>query len=160
MDGGTGHDSGPGPACRDERRRGDPAQAGRVRPHRTGSARRSRCRIGRSDRVHRGGAPRFLRDEKRHGVQDAMNENPILRVASEADAAEIRDIYAPHVEHAAVSFETAVPAEAEMAARIGRLLPTHPWLVAAVGGRVAGYAYAGPHRERAAYRWSVEVTAY
>jgi L-amino acid N-acyltransferase YncA len=27
-------------------------------------------------------------------------------------------------------------------------------------GQVNGYAYAGKHRERAAYRWSVDVTAY
>ena len=26
--------------------------------------------------------------------------------------------------------------------------------------RVIGYAYAGPHRERAGYRWSVDVSAY
>ncbi|HEX7914749.1 arsinothricin resistance N-acetyltransferase ArsN1 family B [Rudaea sp.] len=89
-----------------------------------------------------------------------MNAAVTLRVASEADAAAIRDIYAPHVEHAAVSFETEVPSVEAMAARIAKLLPTHPWLVAVVDDHVAGYAYAGPHRERAAYRWSVEVTAY
>ncbi|MFT3791977.1 MAG: GNAT family N-acetyltransferase [Rudaea sp.] len=89
-----------------------------------------------------------------------MNEKPIVRVANETDANVIRGIYAPHVEHSAVSFETAVPSADEMAARIRKLLPTHPWLVAVVDGHVAGYAYASPHRERAAYRWSVEVTAY
>jgi phosphinothricin acetyltransferase len=89
-----------------------------------------------------------------------MNAGVILRVANEGDAAAIRDIYAPHVEHAAVSFETEVPSVAAMAARIAKLLPTHPWLVAVVDDCVAGYAYAGPHRARAAYRWSVEVTAY
>jgi len=78
-----------------------------------------------------------------------MNIGVTLRVASEADAAAIRDIYAPHVEYAAVSFETEVPSVAAMAARIAKLLPTHPWLVAVVDDRVAGYAYAGPHRERA-----------
>jgi phosphinothricin acetyltransferase len=91
---------------------------------------------------------------------DVMNANVVLRVATAADAAAIREIYAPHVEHAAVSFETETPSVDTMAARIAKLLPTHPWLVAVVGDRVAGYAYAGPHRERAAYRWSVEVTAY
>lgn len=89
-----------------------------------------------------------------------MNSETTLRVAAEADAAAIRDIYAPHVEHAAVSFETELPSVAAMAARIAKLLPTHPWIVAVIGDQVAGYAYASPHRERAAYRWSVEVTAY
>jgi len=32
--------------------------------------------------------------------------------------------------------------------------------VAEQDGRVIGYAYAGKHRERAAYRWSVDVSAY
>jgi len=89
-----------------------------------------------------------------------MNGKLVVRVANEADAGAIRGIYAPHVERSAVSFETAVPSADEMAARIRKLLPTHPWLVAVVDDRVAGYAYAGPHRERAAYRWSVEATAY
>lgn len=89
-----------------------------------------------------------------------MNTAVVLRVANEGDAAAVRDIYAPHVEHATVSFETEVPSVATMAMRIAKLLPTHPWLVAVAGDRVAGYAYASPHRERAAYRWSVEVTAY
>jgi hypothetical protein len=29
-----------------------------------------------------------------------------------------------------------------------------------IDGAIAGYAYASPHRERAAYRWAVEVTVY
>ena len=89
-----------------------------------------------------------------------MNATLLVRAANETDAVAIRDIYAPHVEHSAVSFETVVPTAAEMAVRIRKLLPTHPWLVAVVDGHVAGYAYASLHRERAAYRWSVEVTAY
>ena len=89
-----------------------------------------------------------------------MNSTLLVRAANETDAMAIRDIYAPHVEHKAVSFETVAPTAGEMAGRIRKLLPTHPWLVAVVDDRVAGYAYASPHRERAAYRWSVEVTAY
>lgn len=44
-----------------------------------------------------------------------------------------------------------------MAARIRK---AHAWLVAEVDGRVLGYAYGGPHRERAAYNRTVEVSAY
>ena len=44
-----------------------------------------------------------------------------------------------------------------MAARIRK---AHVWLVAERDGRIAGYAYGGPHRERAAYNWTVEVSAY
>jgi phosphinothricin acetyltransferase len=35
-----------------------------------------------------------------------------------------------------------------------------PWLACTDGDAVTGYAYATRHRERAAYRWSVEVSVY
>jgi phosphinothricin acetyltransferase len=41
-----------------------------------------------------------------------------------------------------------------------RIRKAHLWLVAERDGRVVGYAYGGPHRERAAYNWTVEVSAY
>jgi phosphinothricin acetyltransferase len=41
-----------------------------------------------------------------------------------------------------------------------RIRAAHIWLVAERDGRVVGYAYGGPHRERAAYNRTVEVTAY
>jgi L-amino acid N-acyltransferase YncA len=47
-----------------------------------------------------------------------------------------------------------------MATRIESGSRTHPWLVYERDGEVAGYAYAGVHRTRAAYRWTAEVTAY
>ncbi len=89
-----------------------------------------------------------------------MSPPPIIRVASTADAGQIRAIYAPYVESSSVSFETEVPDVETMRARIARLLPTYPWLVCADGERIVGYAYASPHNERAAYRWSAQVTAY
>ena len=33
-------------------------------------------------------------------------------------------------------------------------------LVALLDGKIAGYAHGSAHRERAAYRWSVETTVY
>jgi len=60
----------------------------------------------------------------------------------------------------AVSFEIDPPTAEEMARRIGRTMPVHPWLVAEDQGQLAGYAYAGPFRSRPAYRWSIEVSAY
>src|SRR3712207_347145 len=38
--------------------------------------------------------------------------------------------------------------------------PRLPWFVACRDGRVVGYAYAGAHRARAAYRWSVDCSVY
>jgi len=47
-----------------------------------------------------------------------------------------------------------------MAGRIVAAQRTHAWLVLEDGGRVVGYAYGGPHKERAAYRWACEVSVY
>lgn len=85
---------------------------------------------------------------------------PTIRLARPDDARVVAAIYEPAVTESAVSFETDPPDEAEMRRRIDRTLPDHPWLVCERDGEVAGYAYAGPHRERAAYRWSVDVSAY
>jgi L-amino acid N-acyltransferase YncA len=78
----------------------------------------------------------------------------------ERDAAACARIYAPHVEDGPISFEESAPDAAEMASRIARIQATHPWLIAERGGAVVGYAYACPHRQRTAYRWSVDVSVY
>lgn len=85
---------------------------------------------------------------------------PTIRLARPDDARAIAAIYEPAVTESAVSFETDPPDAAEMRRRIERTLPDHPWLVCERDGEVAGYAYAGSHRVRAAYRWSVDVSAY
>src|SRR3954451_6112807 len=76
------------------------------------------------------------------------------------DAAACADIYAPHVEGSAVSFEERAPGAAEMAARIERYATSHAWLVAERDGQVVGYAYATAFNERPAYRWSTSVSVY
>ncbi len=60
----------------------------------------------------------------------------------------------------AISFEDEPPGEAEMRRRIKEISARYPWLVAEADGRVIGYAYASPHRTRAAYRWAVDVAVY
>jgi len=83
-----------------------------------------------------------------------------IRPATRTDAAALLMIYRPFVESTAVSFETVVPTIDEFGARIENALAGWQWLVAEQDGRCVGYACAGTHRERAAYRWSVEVSAY
>jgi L-amino acid N-acyltransferase YncA len=83
-----------------------------------------------------------------------------IRTATIADAAACVAIYRPLVESTAVSFETVVPTVEEFAARIQKSLSAWTWLIAERDGRCIGYAYGHSHRERAAYRWSVEVTIY
>ena len=84
----------------------------------------------------------------------------IIRFANAGDAASIAEIYRPFIEGSAVSFELAAPDAAEMARRIDKLWPAHPWIVAEEEGVVIGYAYGSPYRERKAYQWAVEVTVY
>lgn len=83
-----------------------------------------------------------------------------IRVARPDDGAAVAAIYAPYVSDTTISFEEVPPTGEEMAERIRRLLRTHPFLVYEEGGIVLGYAYGSPHAERAAYRWSCDVTVY
>ena len=84
-----------------------------------------------------------------------------VRVAdADTDAAGVAAIYGPSVEAGLASFEEVAPGAAEMASRIRATLERTPWLVADDGGDIIGFAYAGPHRERAGYRWSVNVSVY
>lgn len=83
-----------------------------------------------------------------------------VRVATAGDAAAVAAIYEPYVLHTAVSFEETPPPPDEMASRIAGTLRTHPFLVFEQDGLVVGYAYAGPHGARPAYRWSANVSVY
>jgi len=76
------------------------------------------------------------------------------------DAAACAALYAPFVRDTVISFEDQAPTTAEMATRIERLTKSHAWLVAEDEGKILGYAYGCPHRERAAYRWASEVSVY
>jgi phosphinothricin acetyltransferase len=76
------------------------------------------------------------------------------------DAEAIAAIYAPYVRDTTISFEVDPPSAATMRERIAGVVARYPYLVAEQAGNVAGYAYAGPFRARAAYRWTVETTVY
>lgn len=92
-----------------------------------------------------------------------MTADVLIRLAdADGDAEAIAAIYRPAVESSAASFEEVSPDPAEMAARIRSMLLRTPWLVAeeTESRGVIGYAYAGPHHQRAGYRWSVDVSAY
>jgi phosphinothricin acetyltransferase len=83
-----------------------------------------------------------------------------IRDATAADAAACAAIYGPYVTDTAVTFEGDPPTVPEMARRIEGAQRRHAWLVLEEDGVVVGYAYAGPFKERAAYRWSCEVSVY
>jgi L-amino acid N-acyltransferase YncA len=83
-----------------------------------------------------------------------------LRLATPADAPQVAEIYAPIVDRTPISFELEAPAASEMGRRIAAVLGFAPWLVCTEGDAVLGYAYASRHHERAAYRWSVDLSLY
>lgn len=85
---------------------------------------------------------------------------PVVRDATPADARACAAIYAPYVTATATTFESDPPDESEMAARIAAARRAHAWLVLTVDDVVVGYAYAGPHKARPAYRWAAEVSVY
>jgi len=84
-----------------------------------------------------------------------------IRSATPFDAEAIAGIYAPIVRDTIISFELEPPDAAEMRTRIEKTLQVLPWLVSVdATGAVSGYVYGSKHRERPAYQWSVDVTAY
>lgn len=83
-----------------------------------------------------------------------------IRTATTRDAAKLLEIYAYYVENTAITFEYDVPTQEEFERRIRDTLEKYPYIVAELGGEIAGYAYAGDFHIRAAYRWNVETSIY
>ncbi|GAA4254635.1 GNAT family N-acetyltransferase [Azospirillum formosense] len=84
-----------------------------------------------------------------------------IRSSRPDDLERIQAIYAHHVLTGAASFEEVPPGLEELARRRDDVLARGmPYVVAEMGGRVIGYAYAGPYRLRTAYRYSVEDSIY
>lgn len=84
-----------------------------------------------------------------------------LRLADPArDAAGVLAVYAPYIEHTAVTFETEVPDEASFRRRMERIAEGFPYLILEIDGEIAGYAYAQREAERAAYAWNAELSIY
>lgn len=83
-----------------------------------------------------------------------------IRLAHAGDAEALAEIYAPFVTARATSFEEAAPSGADMRARVFETLTRMPFLVCDRDGSVLGYAYGSRHRDRASYRFSVDVGVY
>ncbi len=84
-----------------------------------------------------------------------------IRDAGLADIPAILAIYRPEVEHGVATFEDVAPSDAEMSARMTRILDAGlPYFVAERDGQVLGYAYAGAFHTRSAYRYTLEDTIY
>ncbi|HET9159026.1 MAG TPA: GNAT family N-acetyltransferase [Caulobacteraceae bacterium] len=85
----------------------------------------------------------------------------IIRPAEAADAAAVQAIYGHHVLHGTGTFEEEPPSIAEIERRMTAIVQRGlPYLIAEIDGQAAGFAYAGPFRLRAAYRYTAEDSIY
>lgn len=88
-------------------------------------------------------------------------EDATIRAATIADAAAVAEIYNHYIAKTVVTFEEEPVAPSEIAQRMQVISAASlPWLVAEVGGQVAGYAYASRWHGRCAYKFSTEITVY
>jgi L-amino acid N-acyltransferase YncA len=84
-----------------------------------------------------------------------------IRAGTAADLEAVQAIYAHHVLTGFGTFEEEPPSVAQLQQRFEELTAQDfPFLVAELQGRLAGYAYAGPFRPRAAYRHCCESSVY
>lgn len=84
-----------------------------------------------------------------------------IREARASDAEAIAAIYAHHVLNGTASYELEPPSPNDTRAKIERITGRGwPFLVAADGGGVVGYAYAEQLRDRPAYRFTCENSIY
>ena len=106
----------------------------------------------------------FRRKKGDAGIVDSSEFFPAgarVRTASPEDAPVLAEIYRPYVAETAVSFEYEAPDAEAFAGRIRKTLERYPWLVYETSdGRILGYAYAAPFKQRQAYDWSAEVSVY
>jgi L-amino acid N-acyltransferase YncA len=85
----------------------------------------------------------------------------IIRPSTEADLPAITAIYAHHVLTGTGTFEVDPPSLDDMRGRRADVLSKGlPWLVAADGDKILGYAYCNWFKPRPAYRFSAEDSIY
>ena len=89
------------------------------------------------------------------------DESIIIRQVSADDAEEIASIYAEHVRSGTASFDTVPRSAVETGQKIAEITSKGwPFLVAARGAEVVGYAYVTQFRDRAAYSFACEDSIY
>jgi phosphinothricin acetyltransferase len=84
-----------------------------------------------------------------------------IRDVRETDAAAIAELYCHHVLHGTASYEIEPPSLEDTLVKIRRITRAGwPFLVTAMDGEVAGYAYVTQFRDRPAYRFACENSIY
>ena len=86
---------------------------------------------------------------------------PVIRPATEDDAAAIAAIYNPYISDSVITFEEEPIDAGEIRQRLATVSNRGlPWLISEVDAQVLGYAYADRWRTRTAYRYAVESAIY
>lgn len=84
-----------------------------------------------------------------------------IRPIEPADYPRILEIYNPYILTTCVTFEIKPLTIEEFSARIDRIREHFPFIVAEdEDGKIMGYAYLSPFHERAAYRFSADLSLY
>jgi phosphinothricin acetyltransferase len=84
-----------------------------------------------------------------------------IRSAGDADLVAVAEIFAHYVTHSVATFEETPPTVGDWQHKLADLHERAlPFLVAAAGAQVVGYAYATPWRPKPAYRHTVEDSVY
>jgi L-amino acid N-acyltransferase YncA len=83
-----------------------------------------------------------------------------VRVATEADAAAIAEIYNQGIEDRIATYETEWRAAEDRRTWLRSIAGRYPAVVAEAEGQVAGWAGAGPYRTRECYRGIGEFSVY
>lgn len=84
-----------------------------------------------------------------------------IRSSVEEDVPAMLDIYSHHIQRGLGPFDIEPPHPEELKRRRKAMLKRRlPHLVADLGGRVVGYAFAAPFRKRPAYRYTAEHSIY
>lgn len=83
-----------------------------------------------------------------------------IRPATVEDMPAVCEIVNHYIRTSTVNFRTEPQTPDEWTKDLLASRERYPWLVAEVGGVVAGVAYAGPWKARNAYDWTAESTVY
>lgn len=89
-----------------------------------------------------------------------MHKSSSIRPVSIDDAPALASIYNYYIKHTTATFEVAEITGSEMCRRISLIAANHPFYVHESDGRVDGYCYAHPWKERAAFASTWETTVY
>ncbi|WP_112140337.1 GNAT family N-acetyltransferase [Glycomyces dulcitolivorans] len=84
----------------------------------------------------------------------------IVRFTQVGDVPAICSILNHHIAESVASFRTEPYGVEEWSKQLAAHSDRYPYLVAEVGGAVAGFAYAGPWNPKQAYAWTTESTVY